>query len=143
MKNHDVINVLVNAAALYQKEFKDAVRKVRLCRLHEDFLNGGVYGSWKMDLAASDYRLSHTQLDLLNEQRHAGLSIFWLNKLAKDDPAIGTTFLSRSYQIRNIPTREASNEEIATFYKDVRDLLSDFETLVDQATAWQESAVNQ
>lgn len=137
--NEVKMNALVNVISLYEKEFHYAMRKVRLCNLHQEFLDGKIYGSNKMDLAASDYRLEHTPLDLLIEQRKAGLAIFSLNRLAKNDPGIGETFLSRSYAIKDIPMKGSSNEEIVTFVKDVRSLVADFEALVDQATAWQES----
>lgn len=137
--NEAKMNAFVNVSSLYEKEFRSAMRKVRLCVLHEEFLSGKVYGSWKIDLAASDYRLEHTQLDLLIEKRKAGLAIFSLNRLAKNDAAIGETFLSRSYAIKDIPGKDATDEEVVTFCRDVRALLTDFEALVEQATVWQES----
>lgn len=134
MNRHDFINAFATVVTLYPQEYKNTMHKVRMCEIHAEFLSGKVYGSWKMDLAASDYRLSHSQIDLLNEQRRAGLSILSLNRLAKMDPAIQEPFLSRVYSIRNIPEKDATDQEITSFVKDVRALLSDFSDLVDETT---------
>lgn len=132
--NANAVGNFVTAISLYDQEYKNLMHKVRLCELHQEFLAGKIYGSWKMDLAASDYRLSHSQLDLLIEQRKAGLAILAFNRTAKMDPAIQETFLSRVYAIKDIPGKDASDEEIATFCKDVRELLSDFGDLNDLAS---------
>lgn len=137
--NEVKMNALLTTSTLYEKEFHLVMRKVHLCNLHQEFLGGKIYKSWKMDLSASEYRTEHTQLDLLNEQRRAGLAIFSLNRMAKMDPAIEEPFLSRAYAIKDVPGKDASEEEILTFYRDVRALVSDFEDLVSAATAWQES----
>lgn len=134
MNKNDLINAFATVVSLYPQEYKNTMHKVRMCEIHAEFLSGKVYGSWKMDLAASDYRLSHSQIDLLNEQRRAGLSILSLNRLAKMDPAIQEPFLSRVYSIRNIPEKDATDQEITSFVKDVRALLSDFSDLVDTTT---------
>lgn len=134
MNKNDLINSFANVVALYPQEYKNTMHKVRMCEIHAEFLAGKIYGSWKMDLAASDYRLSHSQIDLLNEQRRAGLSILSLNRLAKTDPAIQEPFLSRVYSIKNIPEKDATDQEITSFVKDVRALLSDFSDLVDATT---------
>lgn len=134
MNRNDLINAFATVVSLYPQEYKNTMHKVRMCEIHAEFLSGKVYGSWKMDLAASDYRLSHSQIDLLNEQRRAGLSILSLNRLAKTDPAIQEPFLSRVYSIKNIPEKDATDQEITSFVKDVRALLSDFADLVDETT---------
>lgn len=81
----------------------------------------------------SAYRLDNNATDLFLEAWKLGNMIICLNAAVKRDPYIRAPFLSRRYEIRQMPDpKTATNEDIGTFYRDVFEIIDDFEDLVNE-----------
>lgn len=130
MKKTEAMGMVVE---LYKDEFMQVSIRLKAFRFHESALRKEVFYD-KRDALATAYRLDHGFDDLFLEAKQIGALILRMNTEAKRDPYIGTPFLSRMYQIRNIPDpRTASDEEISVYFRDVFALLDDYEQLIYDA----------
>ena len=119
-------------SAYYRDEFMQISVRMKAFRFHEAALRKELFYD-KRDALASAYRLDHGFDDLFLE--------VCLNTDAKHDPYIGRPFLGRMYQVKTMPDpKSASNEDIAAHFRDVFELLDDYEELVYKAREEKESA---
>lgn len=125
--------VMALAAEMYRDELMVISLRLKAYHIHEMALRGEIFYNHKDALAAA-YRLDHTKDDLFIEAKRIDRMIIALNTAAKNDPYIGSPFLSRRYQVREMPDPKiASNDEIAAYFRDVYTLIEDFEDLLYEA----------
>ena len=136
MKNNSkatTTDILEMVMTFHRDDFMVIGTRLKAFRFHEAALRKEIFYD-KRDALASAYRLDNTEEDLFREAKRIGKLILALNATAKRDPYIGVPFLNRTYQIRTAPDpRTGSDEEIIAYYRDVYQLLDDYETLLYEA----------
>ena len=127
-------------SAYYRDEFMQISVRMKAFRFHEAALRKELFYD-KRDALTSAYRLDHGFDDLFLEAKKIAKLIVCLNTDAKHDPYIGRPFLGRMYQVKTMPDpKSASNDDIAAHFRDVFELLDDYEELVYKAREEKESA---
>lgn len=117
----------------YRDEFMIISIRMQAFRFHQSALRKEVFYDRRNQLASA-YRLDHNFDNLFIEAKKIGELILSLNWHAKRDPYIGCPFLPRTYKIKDVPDpREASDEEIAQYFRDVFAILDDYDDLVYEA----------
>lgn len=126
-------NALALAAGYYKDDLMQISIRLKAFRFHEKALRGEVFYDRRNALACF-YRLDHNRDDLFLEAKKIGNMILILNTNAKHDPDIGSYFLGRRYNIKEMPNPlSASNDEIAAYFHDVYEILDDFEDMLYSA----------
>ena len=135
----DYYQALAGVTEFYASDVEQITNRINVIKFHKEALAGRVWGRWRMDQAAADYRIQHKkdgQLALLSEMRSVAMGILRLNSIAKNDPAIEAGFLDRRYDIKKDLKDLRQAKELAAQYKEIIALVNDFETLLDEATEW-------
>ena len=126
----DIVELVMT---FHRDDFMFIGTRLKAFRFHEAALRKEVFYD-KRDALASAYRLDNNADDLFREGRRIGNMILSLNTSAKRDPYIGVPFLNRTYKICAAPDlRTSTDEEIITYYRDVYQLLDDYEALLYDA----------